>query len=209
MEFFASAYNNNKASHNLPKQSPQPTRECAGQGYGCEANAHLRRASLGLESDITSPQSHHTQFSYGRVHHKNYGNNGGNNKDSKKNGDKSYFSLSATPSGSPRTSPPPSPPPASSPRNNSFRGRSPRSHSPQSYSPGDYSPRGNSPSSPVCMMPPLRRASVSNPCLLHHTNTEGGGVRSPVMPRSFSFHLDKEEDATHEKPIPEDREPGL
>ncbi|KAG0062045.1 hypothetical protein BGZ89_010975 [Linnemannia elongata] len=32
-----------------------------------------------------------------------------------------------------------------------------------------------------------RRTSVSNPCLLHHTNTNGSGcVRPPIMPRTMS-----------------------
>ncbi|KAF9349797.1 hypothetical protein BGX26_011960 [Mortierella sp. AD094] len=168
MDFFASAYN--AESHNPPIQSPRSMHEGAGQGYGCEANAHLRRASLGLESDIPSSRSHHSQFSYGQVHHKNYDSNDASttlNKDTNKKGDGSHFALSA----SPTSSPPPNKSPTSVP---SFQ----------------------------------RRTSVSNPCLLHHTNTEGSGVvRPPVMPRSFSFHLNQEK-AAYEKTIPEGRELG-
>ncbi|KAF9112933.1 hypothetical protein BGX27_002560 [Mortierella sp. AM989] len=170
MDFFASAYINE--SSNPPMNTPHSMQERAGQGYGRETNAHLRRASLGLESDITSSNSHRSQFSYGQVHHKNYDSNDINSpsdKDTnKKESDGSYFSLSVSPTSSPSTTSPTSAP--------SFQ----------------------------------RRTSVSNPCLLHHTNTgDGGAVRSPTMPRSYSFNLKQQEKAPHEKPIPEGREPGL
>ncbi|KAG0295127.1 hypothetical protein BGZ96_012514, partial [Linnemannia gamsii] len=44
-----------------------------------------------------------------------------------------------------------------------------------------------------------RRTSVSNPCLLHHTNTNGSGtVRPPIMPRSMSSPHTDHSPADHE-----------
>ncbi|KAF8952835.1 hypothetical protein BGZ46_003363, partial [Entomortierella lignicola] len=167
MDFFASAYTS--PSLNQPNQPHHHhhDQEKPCQGYGCEANAHLRRASLGLESDVTSPRSHQSQFSFGQIHHKNYDSNDTfYNKDKNNdanNGSKEgcYFML-----------------------------------------------HENTPSPPPKKLPTSPKRAVSNPCLLHHTNSYGDGVvQTPVMPTSFSFHL-KQGSTISENPISEEREAG-
>ncbi|KAF9583037.1 hypothetical protein BGW38_010375 [Lunasporangiospora selenospora] len=159
MDFFAQAYNRQpRAASPLPTETSLASHgryasEGACQGYGTEANAHLRRASSGLES----PSVKNTH--YGRA------------------GD--YFSFTSTtaePGNSPRSAMIASPPASRS---------STTATSPTSMSPGGVqassSPRWASPPAT-----PQRRTSVSNPCLLHHTNSNGGGVvRAPVMPQSL------------------------
>ncbi|KAF9972619.1 hypothetical protein BGZ65_009708, partial [Modicella reniformis] len=57
MDFFAQTYNNSQHPEgsrtvHSPLQSPRSVHEGTCQGYGTEVNAHLRRASSGLESDV-------------------------------------------------------------------------------------------------------------------------------------------------------------
>ncbi|KAF9432647.1 hypothetical protein BGZ76_010515 [Entomortierella beljakovae] len=159
MDFFASSYSSGTHTPTRARINRSGSEHTA-QGYGSETNAHLRRASSGLEIDIISPKDLRETFSFEKVH-KNYDNDDLHSK-----------------------------------------GKVPEDISlPQSESPKGTSPIG-SPSY-------QRRTAVSNPCLLHHTNTSGGGtVQSPIMPRSFSFsHGDGK--PVHEKTIPEGRELGL
>ncbi|KAG0254287.1 hypothetical protein BG011_005835 [Mortierella polycephala] len=164
MDFFAQTY---KQPNNEPRYSghstryPPPrstSREGAAQGYGCEANAHLRRASFGLESDIGPRHplmlSHH--------HHQNpdhYGAGASFTKNPKKKNDNSIIpdtELATTTES-------------------------------VTVAPEDMD-LSLSKTTPTITPRITRRASVSNPCLLHHTNSDGSGaVRAPVMPSTVSM----------------------
>ncbi|CAO3570128.1 unnamed protein product [Mortierella alpina] len=147
MDFFAQAYTTDTHSgRNSPLHSPRTPREGAAQGYGCEANAHLRRASLGLEID-DRPRA---MFGYHTCH-------GAATSPSSKNSHRGNEHSNVM---------------ASSPHGNEDSSHTMRS----SPSPADTPTSSHS-----------RRTSVSNPCLLHHTNSNGRGVvRPPTMLQSHS-----------------------
>ncbi|KAF9103734.1 hypothetical protein BGX29_002982 [Mortierella sp. GBA35] len=155
MDFFAQAYSDEPLSDvaDYSKDSSKySTTQHAGQGYGCESNSHLRRASSGLEADLG--QKHFYGFSHYPTH--------------------DYNAI-----GSPAVK-------------NSHQGNE---RSPISVNTGaavalshdaktvDVDSATTTPISPSI----VRRTSVSNPCLLHHTNSNGSGsVRPPTMPRTLS-----------------------
>ncbi|KAF9284161.1 hypothetical protein BGZ68_004856 [Mortierella alpina] len=147
MDFFAQAYNTDAPSgKDSPMHSPRPHGEGAAQGYGCEANAHLRRASLGLEID----QRPRALFGYTTRHGA-----------------------------------------AGSPSSKNTHQRSEHSNVMASPSYANEDSSHNMRSSPSPSATPTfshsRRTSVSNPCLLHHTNSNGRGVvRPPIMLQSYS-----------------------
>lgn len=208
MDFFAQAYSNEQGQPSdgrrptQPLYSPHPRYEggtC--QGYGSERNAHLRRASSGLEVGVPrvhqlspSPLSGHNQPSHGsgygygystfaahRKHHQNYD----------------------------ETQQPPLSPPGPKVTifsNTVHHGKTDplfslgkcgcpaeSSHEPDHssvISPGmDHGNKYSDGSSTHGTSRPVqrRRATVSNPCLLHHINTDGSGVvHPPFMPQSLS-----------------------
>ncbi|KAF9182170.1 hypothetical protein BGZ51_004885 [Haplosporangium sp. Z 767] len=164
MDFFAQTYKQPSSEPRHSKHSPlhSPSRstsqEGAAQGYGCEANAHLRRASFGLESDI-GPRH---PFIFSHFHHQNRDHDGVGafsvKNHNKKNGNDTIAEteLASTVETIPAA------------------------------------PKGmdssSSATSPLDTPRITRRASVSNPCLLHHTNSDGRGVvRAPVMPPAMSM----------------------
>ncbi|KAF9911169.1 hypothetical protein BX616_010653 [Lobosporangium transversale] len=179
MDFYAEAYGRDARSESpLPKNSSHFPHEGVCQGYGSEANAHLRRASSGLEKDM------------GRhLHGSGHGDSHSNTKNyeqyrssglpaSGKGNEGFYFSLGATPTE-----------------------RSHQSHQAHHGTDPAKIPSADTSANPTANMNPSantdadvptkpsynRKTSVSNPCLLHHTNTNGSGtVRSPAMPRSLS-----------------------
>ncbi|KAG0354234.1 hypothetical protein BC939DRAFT_475082 [Gamsiella multidivaricata] len=183
MDFFAQAYDNGPKSENVlyskdsPLHSPKAPNEGVCQGYGSELNAHLRRASSGLESDVPRLQPGVLGHFLHRHHHQNHEDIGRVSPLPMSGvhlfGGHSYFSLART--ASPVQELP----------------TKPESHS---------TAEGNSPR--VLLS---RRTSVSNPCLLHHTNSNGDGVvRPPVMPRSVSSGSHQ----SHEAPLSPKNEKG-
>ncbi|KAK5815324.1 hypothetical protein F5H01DRAFT_345520 [Linnemannia elongata] len=150
MDFFAKAYTEEpQPDPSLYMDSSKYSTRRTGQGYGCESNSHLRRASSGLEADLG--QKHFLGFSHHPTHdHNTVGSP--SIKNSHQGNERHNISV--------RT------------------GASIVSH--------DAHAVGKDCTSPTS--PSLhRRTSVSNPCLLHHTNTNGSGcVRPPIMPRTMS-----------------------
>ncbi|KAF9302122.1 hypothetical protein BGZ74_005768 [Mortierella antarctica] len=158
MDFFAEAYTNKRASSPKP---PHPRTQQGGVGYGCEANAHLRRVSIGLEAE------------YGQSNPRGYSPH-------------SYCSYSSS---SPAWMSERQPKYAT---HQDARGEvdhpKDRDSTPTNYTSAAHNAtdrRSDSPdTSPGSTRHTLyRRASFTNPCLMHHTNTEGA-VRPPMMPKS-------------------------
>ncbi|KAF8948647.1 hypothetical protein BGZ47_003581 [Haplosporangium gracile] len=156
MDFFAQAYSDEPQSDATQyKDSSKYSPHRAGQGYGCESNSHLRRASSGLEADLGQKHfhgfSHHPAQDHNTVGSPSIKNNHQENE-----------------------------------RHNTFvnTGASVVSHDAYTVDVDSTTPS----------LPSLnRRTSVSNPCLLHHTNSNGSGsVRPPIMPRTMSTpHTDQ------------------
>ncbi|GJJ78038.1 hypothetical protein EMPS_10397 [Entomortierella parvispora] len=162
MDFFAQAYTHPSGNDNTggskvsPAHSPRTSPyicEGAGQGYGCEANQHLRRASSGLECDVglsTYLQNHNQHSHHPATSKQDRGSIGSPAAKTTHQGQSKDLYVSTSPASS-------------------------------SYD--VHSSSRTLPQSPALH----RRTSVSNPCLLHHTNAQGGGVvRTPVMPLSLS-----------------------
>ena len=133
----------------LYKDSSKYSTRHAGQGYGCESNSHLRRASSGLEADLG--QKHFHGFS----HHSAQDHNAVGSpliKNSHQGNERHNISVNTR-------------------------------ATVVSHDAHAVDVDCTTPSSPSLH----RRTSVSNPCLLHHTNSNGSGsVRPPVMPRTMS-----------------------
>ncbi|KAG0371953.1 hypothetical protein BGX24_000951 [Mortierella sp. AD032] len=150
MDFFAQAYSAEPDSDiTVSKDSSKYSTRYAGQGYGCESNSHLRRASSGIEADLG--QKHFHGFS----HHAGQDHNAVGSpsiKNSHQGNERSHMSISTTAAAA--------------------------SHEAKAVDVDCSFP---------CSPSLNRRTSVSNPCLLHHTNSNGSGsVRPPVMPRTLS-----------------------
>ncbi|KAF9545874.1 hypothetical protein EC957_010378 [Mortierella hygrophila] len=151
MDFFAQSYSEEPQSDTQLMDSSKYSTHCTGQGYGCESNSHLRRASSGLEADLGQKHFHGFRLS----HHpaQDYNAVGSPLIKNSHQGNERH--------------------------NVSFNTRaSVVSHEANAVDVGCTSPTS----------PPLHnRTLVSNPCLLHHTNTNGSGsVRPPTMPRTMS-----------------------
>ncbi|KAI1319280.1 hypothetical protein EDD11_004417 [Mortierella claussenii] len=180
MDFYAQAYTTDSRAESpnfkhSPLQSPRNQHEGVCQGYGSEANAHLRRASSGLESDMGHRL--HSYSSYSSSSHPNTGGNkgcehtghAGNRSDysspsliksTHQGSEHSYFSLGAS---------------------------SYASHDPHHRIDSGEASTAQTANSPLSSPSLHRKTSVSNPCLLHHTNSNGSGVvRPPVMPHTRS-----------------------
>lgn len=155
MDFFAQAYTDKRPNSPTP-QSPHTSQ--GGIGYGCEANAHLRRASSGLEAEY----GHNPRAS-------------------------SYSSYSSS---SPAWM-------NERPKYVTHDARGDVDHpkdkdkdsTPANYTSTAHNATDRTSSSDVhhgsVRSPLYRRTSLTNPCLLHHTNA-GGAVQSPQMPKSAS-----------------------
>ncbi|KAG0315165.1 hypothetical protein BGZ97_008526 [Linnemannia gamsii] len=151
MDFFAHAYSTEpEADSAKSRDSSKNSTRRTGQGYGCESNSHLRRASFGLEADLG--QKHF----YGFSHHPAQDHNAVGSpsiKNSHQGNERHKISVNT--------------------------GASVVSHDTNTVDLEDSTPLSTS---------LKRRTSVSNPCLLHHTNTNGSGsVRPPIMPRTMSM----------------------
>ncbi|KAG0327635.1 hypothetical protein BGZ99_007216 [Dissophora globulifera] len=202
MDFFAQAYNRSESPPPLakhsPVHSPRSPSEGACRGYGSESNAHLRRASSGLESDV--PRHSFPHFQHGMFGHLLHHHDHDSDQDHPvttvpenspmhlttpttvgttpvhKNHDFSYFSLgrhTGTAGG----------------------GGGGQEHRTENSAEAN---RASSTRSPVPLGSPVsspgmnRRTSVSNPCLLNHVNLSGGGVvRPPTMPQSVSYSMNE------------------
>ncbi|KAF9917303.1 hypothetical protein FBU30_000804 [Linnemannia zychae] len=150
MDFFAQAFNTESELDTSQLKDTSKYSTCrAGQGYGCESNSHLRRASSGLEADL-GPK-HYYDITEINQKYKVY--DSPLVKNSLQRNEPTHMSINT---GADVT------------------------HNTNTIDDSN----STSPTSPMLR----RRTSVSNPCLLHHTNTNGSGsVRSPVMPRSMTF----------------------
>ncbi|KAG9066309.1 hypothetical protein KI688_001532 [Linnemannia hyalina] len=149
MDFFAKAYTDEPQSIIQHKDSSKYSTHCAGQGYGCESNSHLRRASSGLEADLGQKHFHGFGFS----HHPAQDHNAVGSpliKNSHQGNERHNISVNTR--------------------------AAVASHGANAVDVGSTDPTS-----------PHNRTSVSNPCLLHHTNSHGSGsVRPPIMPRTMS-----------------------
>ncbi|KAG0045205.1 hypothetical protein BGZ83_009563 [Gryganskiella cystojenkinii] len=198
MDFFAQAYNRSKSPGNIntgsgakvsPLHSPRTPYVCegVGQGYGCEANAHLRRASSGLECDI-GPGPYAFQHQGGLNH--GYGDHN-HNQPSNALHHQQHHRQPSTPrqgrSSGGVASPAMKTTHQAQNEDSYFSSAVGSSSAFDARSPTQISlGTALTPGSPMTSTP-HRRTSVSNPCLLHHTNAHGGGaVRPPVMPYSLS-----------------------
>ncbi|KAK3808655.1 MAG: hypothetical protein J3Q66DRAFT_355324 [Benniella sp.] len=196
MDFFAQAYNSTHRSGGpSPVQSPRAEQPGVCQGYGTEVNDHLRRASSGLETDVPrlhqlSPSppgpGHGHHHSHGRSHSYGYGYS-------------SYASHRQQHQNHESTQP-------MSPTGNKVTihacthdgkdtgtGHQPTEGSHERDHPSETSPgmdhsncnrNGQQGGRTSWFTRPAQHRRVSNPCLQHHTNSNGSGVvRSPVMPQ--------------------------
>ncbi|KAF9130570.1 hypothetical protein BGW39_002926 [Mortierella sp. 14UC] len=172
MDFFAQAYTTEPESDSgLSKDSSKYSTRRTGQGYGCETNSHLRRASSGIEADLGHK---HLQ---GLSHHPAQDHNAVGSppiKNSLQGNERAHISINTSAAAVP--------------------------HEAKAKA-ADV--KCTSPSSPSFN----RRTSVSNPCLLHHTNSNGSGsVRPPIMPRSMSSpHTDQGSARFESHASPKDR----
>ncbi|KAG0273426.1 hypothetical protein BGZ95_010754 [Linnemannia exigua] len=167
MDFFAQAYSAEPESdYTVSKDSSKNSTRRTGQGYGCESNSHLRRASSGLEADLG--QKHFHGFSqHPAQDHNAVGSP--SIKNSHQGNERSHMSINTTAAAS---------------------------HEAKAVDVNCSSP---------CSPSLNRRSSVSNPCLLHHTNTNGSGsVRPPIMPRTMSSpHTASSPHTSHSSARPE------
>ncbi|KAG0090633.1 hypothetical protein BGZ93_008533 [Podila epicladia] len=161
MDFFAEAYANKRASSPKPHSSRN---QQGGVGYGCEANAHLRRASIGLEDE------------YGQSNPRDFAS--------------SYCSYSSSsPAWMKERQPKYA---ARQGARGEVDHPNDRDSTPTNYTSAAHNATDRRPASPNTSLHPgsirhplYRRTSLTNPCLMHHTST-GGAVRPPMMPKSAS-----------------------
>ncbi|KAF9143657.1 hypothetical protein BGX30_015117 [Mortierella sp. GBA39] len=151
MDFFAQAYTDEPQLDAQHMDSSKYSTHCTGQGYGCESNSHLRRASSGLEADLGQKHFHGFGFS----HHPAQDHNAVGSplaKNIHQGNERHNISVNVR--------------------------ATVVSHDANTVDVSSTTPT----------LPSLhRRTSVSNPCLLHHTNSNGSGcVLPPVMPRTMS-----------------------
>ncbi|KAG0040034.1 hypothetical protein BGZ82_005684 [Podila clonocystis] len=159
MDFFAEAYTDKRT--NSPQLHSHRTPH-GGVGYGCETNAHLRRASSGLEAAYGhNPRGFLSSSSYSssssawmNERQPKYVTHQDAQGDVDHPKDKDLTPTNYTSAAQNATD------------------RTPASH--------DASLHSGSIRSPL-----YRRASLTSPCLMHHTST-GGAVRPPLMPKSTS-----------------------
>jgi len=187
MDFFAQAYNRSESP--LP-QEPQLPHEGTCQGYGSESNAHLRRASSGLEMDVPR---HFPQIPVRFVAHLLHHHHG-------QGGPVTHDMKAASPIAAPTTT-------TTAPAVTSGVLPNLKDHDFSYFSVGrltggqeihphrtENNVEANTPplGSPLSTPALNRRASVSNPCLLNHVNSNGMGVvRPPAMPQSVSYSMNE------------------
>ncbi|KAF8925866.1 hypothetical protein EDD21DRAFT_105787 [Dissophora ornata] len=185
MDFFAQAYSERSETPHAkdsPLHSPRsPEGTC--RGYGCEANAHLRRASIGLEADVPRHPSYAPPPPHGIVGHlfRHHDNTGRASpvvekitETFHKGLDFGHFSFGR------KHSP-------LQEHHEAATAATAATNAAQSNSASANLPVMSPVGSRTAMPTPRRRASVSNPCLLKHVNSDGSGaVRPPMMPQSLS-----------------------
>ncbi|KAF9321660.1 hypothetical protein BG003_000543 [Podila horticola] len=160
MDFFAEAYT---AKRTDSPQAHTSRNQQGGVGYGCESNAHLRRASSGLEAEY-GHSSRDTSFS-----HSSYSSSSPawiHERQPKYVTHKDARGEVDHPTD--------------------------RDSTPANYTLAAHNATERTPASPDASLHPgsirsplYRRTSLTNPCLMHHTST-GGAVRPPQMPKSAS-----------------------
>ncbi|KAG0022888.1 hypothetical protein BGZ81_008339 [Podila clonocystis] len=159
MDFFAEAYAQKRSNSPQPHSHPSPH---GGVGYGCETNAHLRRASSGLEAAYgRNPRGFLSPSSYS------------SNSSAWMNERQPKYVTHQDAQGD-----------VDHPKDKDF---TPTNYTSAAHNTTDRSPASHNASlhSGSIRSPLYRRASLTNPCLMHHTPM-GGAVQPPLMLKSAS-----------------------